>query len=223
MAATSAFNLSLRMGSAWLFASALVLISGPCIIEPALPLLQTAVDLLQADFTVVLELKQSSGGWLISTQPFLMRSVALAAGSSIAPFTHLGRFSINVDHTLVPQVIFLTVAWSWPCARRRELVARLALTLPALSILLALDVPAHLVGLVEIYLAEVGRVNASSRAAWPITWMIFMESGGRWLLAILVAAVCVGVSRLKRAEDARQAPLPRTSLSPRAALAFPPV
>lgn len=64
--------------------------------------------------------------------------------------------------------------------------------LPVAALVLALTTPFHLVGLIELAVQKAAKANQFPRAA-PLTleWMIFLEGGGRWLLPVVAALLCL--------------------------------
>ena len=86
---------------------------------------------------------------------------------------------------------------AWPWRRWRDAGIALGAGACAAALLLAWTVPVHLAGLYELNLQKVaGAFNEARATPWFLGQMIFLESGGLWLMPLLLAAAIVlGVSR----------------------------
>lgn len=97
--------------------------------------------------------------------------------------------SVDAGHELVPVVVLLSMLAAWPWPRWRDAARALALGLAACGALLAWTVPVHLAGLYELNLQRVAAALHEARATpWMVRQMVFLESGGLWLLALLLGA-----------------------------------
>jgi hypothetical protein len=105
--------------------------------------------------------------------------------------------SVDAGHELVPVILLLSLVLAWPWARWPQAARALALALGAAALVLAWTVPVHLAGLYEMNLQRVAAsFNEVREPPWFLRQMIFFESGGQWLLALLLAAAIVlGVGR----------------------------
>jgi hypothetical protein len=109
----------------------------------------------------------------------------LTAGQELTAGTHL-------MHTLVPMVIELSVLLVWPVNAWRERFLLLLLGLVTSMIVLAATAPFVLIGNLEIYLQEMAvQAQVKRPEPWTLTWMIFSEMGGRWLLPLVAAMLCI--------------------------------
>lgn len=189
-------RLSARVVVVWVVLSALVIGFGRQGLAGALPMLDRVVNLVQEDFVATVEIVQDAGEWVLRIQPVLVRPVRLNAELSLPPGTRLRRFVTHVDHTLVPPLLFLLVLFAWPASRWRELAVRLLLAVPVLVLVLALTAPILLVGQVQMVLTDL-KVMAGDPFRQPalVRMMVFMESGGRWLLALAGGVVCIAAAR----------------------------
>jgi hypothetical protein len=56
--------------------------------------------------------------------------------------------------------------------------------------------PAQLLGKLEISFQDVALTGKNPRPVpWFVDWMVFCEMGGRWLLAIAAAWLCIQLQR----------------------------
>jgi hypothetical protein len=107
---------------------------------------------------------------------------------------------LNTGAIAQTPVVFLLVLVGWPSAGRRELLARLAVGLPALALVDTVNTAAALAA--PFASAEALRQgDAEPATAWNV-WVHFNEAGGRVMLAA-VAAVLV-IAALRRASAWRR-------------------
>jgi hypothetical protein len=89
-------------------------------------------------------------------------------------------------------VIELSVLLVWPVNAWRERFLLLLLGLVTSMIVLAATAPFVLIGNLEIYLQEMAvQAQVKRPEPWTLTWMIFSEMGGRWLLPLVAAMLCI--------------------------------
>ena len=129
-------------------------------------------------------------------QPLLVRPVALNAELAMPAGTRLRWFVTHVDHTLVPPLLFLMALLAWPADRWGELTARLLAAVPVLVLILALTAPLLLVGQAQMVVADLAALAGDPRREpLLVTLMVFMESGGRWLLPLAGGVLCIALGR----------------------------
>lgn len=186
-----ALRASVRLVIVWSVLCALAIGLGRQALTPALPLYDRVIDAIQDDFVATVEMAREQDGWVLRIQPLLVHPLKLNAELSMPAGTRLRWFITHVDHTLVPPVLLLMATLAFPAARWRELAARLLIALPVLVLILALTAPVLLVGQVQITAADLARLAGEPRREPAlVTLMIFMESGGRWLLPLAGGALC---------------------------------
>jgi hypothetical protein len=189
-------HLSVRLVLVWSVLCALAIGLGRQALVPALPLFDRVIDMVQDDFVATVEIAQDQGTWVLRIQPLLVRPVTLSAELAMPPGTRLRWFVTHVDHTLVPPLLFLMALLTWPATRRRELAARLLLAVPVLLLILTLTAPILLVGQVEMVTADLAVLAGAPRREPPlVTLMVFMESGGGWLLPLAGGVLCIALGR----------------------------
>lgn len=190
-----------------------------------LPLLGVTVGLLQDDFTVHLQLLGEGVHTAIQATPFLLRPIPLAGDLALRPFVSLAPLTVNVDHALVPLVLLISGLASWPLAGWREAIVRAVFALVALLVVLVLTTPVLLVGMQQAAFVEAAQHHGGNPHEPALfTLMIFMESGGRWLLPLAFALACVTGSM--RICSKRVRPIPVNVPAPAveaARMVFPPV
>jgi hypothetical protein len=78
--------------------------------------------------------------------------------------------------------------------RQRLLLIGLGLLTSALVVMATL--PALLLGKLEISFQDIAESGSNPRAVpWFVDWMVFCEMGGRWLLGIAAAWLCIQLQR----------------------------
>lgn len=218
-------RLSLRFGMrvllAWAIACAAVFIAQRPLMAALLPFFDVVVGLLQRDFSATLRLVEDKGQAAIQMIPFLLRPVPLTEQLAVRPFITLPPLRVSVDHALVPLALLAAGIASWPFAGLREAVVRVLLAIAVLPLVLGLTTPVLLVGQQQVIFFEASlRRGAGFEQPGLVALMIFMETGGRWLLPLAVAVGCVVASHRICVRQPAAAPA-RASVKP-VELVFPP-
>lgn len=190
-----------------------------------LPFYEIIIDLLQQDFSARLQWVEYKSQAAIQMTPFLLRAVPIGDHLALKPFVSLPPTIVSVDHSLVPLVLLFTAVVSWPFAGRREAAVRLALAIAVAPPILALSTPVLLVGGQQLAFFEAALSRGAAFEAPALaTLMVFMESGGRWLLPLTACAACIAVSHRLCAEPDSVSPIHgEAHTSSATGLAFPPV
>jgi hypothetical protein len=195
----SALRLSLRVLLTWAGLAVVLLFGGRVLLTAMLPLFNVFIDLMQPDFVPSLEIVPDADGWVVRLRPLIAKAIAVGPGTIIPPGARLDWFSTSVDHTLVPILLFLTALLSWPTTGTREWGLRVLTGLPALIVVLLLSAPILLIGRVQMWVTELAvRNGAAFHEPALVTFMIFMESGGRWLVPLVAAAACIALGQSLR-------------------------
>lgn len=184
---------ALRVTVAWAALAAAVVWGGHAFVEALLPLLVAIGESLSQEFSAAYLWAGDEPNMLLLRAQLLQPSAATAAialesGQIIETGT-------NLEHVLVPPVIVLTVVLGWPARSLVEQLRLIVLGLLATLASIALTTPFLLAGKIEALLAE--RATSLGLAREPsllVHWMLFTEGGGRWLLAVLLALICVRAS-----------------------------
>jgi hypothetical protein len=92
---------------------------------------------------------------------------------------------------LVPIVILFAALFAWPVDSWRERTVLVALGVPAAIVISAVTVPFLLSGELDAMLIDYAAGAGLVRRAGPtVYWMVFCESGGRWLIPLVAAIFC---------------------------------
>lgn len=183
---------SWRLILAWLLLSACILFQGERLTRPLLPFVSYVISMIQSDYRAILKINSDEPG-LIQMQATTRRSIPsiIAAEERLITGTH-------ITHALVPLMIFFSILWSWPVENYQKRVVLLLLGVPLSFSIVALTVPFQLSGNVELlfqHFAEYYKVKKES--TFILSWFIFLEVGGRWLLPIVLAVIsCLLVQKI---------------------------
>jgi len=158
------------------------------------------IEWLHPGFVVVLSIEPGAAIGAITMKPVTLQPIALTGDFVIPAEARLPASSTNLDHSLLPIVILLTALLGWPARNAREFVLRASLALPGLVLTMACTAPLLLAGKLQMQLMQVIQaLGASPPSTSLVTAMLFMESGGRWLLPIVCATMCIALAARPRA------------------------
>lgn len=189
--------LSLKGLLAWLVLSGLVWYFGEWLGQGLFPLLKAVIMTMSSEMSPSLKLMKPAGqlDYTLELSAWVLRPVYLNAGQFIPPGTEL-KSSTHLLHTLVPLVIELTILLVWPVQRRSQRCLLLGLGLLTAVLVIMAILPAQLLGKLEISFQDVALTGNNPRSVpWFVDWMVFCEMGGRWLLAIAAAWLCIQLQR----------------------------
>jgi hypothetical protein len=162
------------------------------LVEALLPLMELLVNSLQSDFLGHLRIIDAGSDPMIAMSCTTRKAIVLAPGQILPPHASFDGGSTHVMHALVPLVLFATVLCAWPVDRLREVVSRVTCGAIALLPLIALTTPLLLVGKVHALFAETAAAaGVTHDAHFVVPLFLFMESGGRWLLPLILGTLCV--------------------------------
>ncbi|MFN0039708.1 MAG: hypothetical protein ACKVP2_09375 [Burkholderiales bacterium] len=220
-----AVHLAIRTVLAWMTVCLTIYFAQRPLTVLLLPFYETVIRLLQQDFTGSLQWMEYKGQSAIQMTAFLLHAVPLTDQLALRPFVSLPPITVSVDHALVPLVLLMAGIISWPFSGNREAVMRMTLAIAVTPPILALSTPVLLVGGQQLAFFEAAlRRGAALQESGMVTLMVFMESGGRWLLPLTAAVACVLVSRRLCENPLNKAPVKdRPTASGASDLAFPPV
>ena len=183
-------KLSAKLLVVWLVLSGLGALYGQSIINAGLPLMQNIAQHITDDFYSTLSWDQKDPGMLLIDASFgvpkpSIRALGIQPGASASAGT-------NVEHILVPLVLLFVVVICWPVTGWKSRGLLILMSLPTAVVTLLSTTPFLLVGKIETLLQEYA-YNAQVVRDQPLylDWMLFTESGGRWLLPISLGLVCV--------------------------------
>jgi hypothetical protein len=188
-----------RLALVWAAATLAALAFGVPALVAARPLIQAGVEAILPGFIAIIAADPAGDGGVTLTLE-AMRGVEIAGDYSVVPWVPIRR-GIHAGHDLVPAILLFSVLLAWPYRSWAERLRATALGVLACAVLLAWTIPVHLAGLLEIDLQRVAdQLHVLRPEPWYLTQMIFFESGGTWLAALLLAlSVALGVTGAGRA------------------------
>lgn len=186
----------------------------PLLARLLIPLFQIALDLMQPQISTAMAVVNVQGQWMIELRPMTLETIALFGDKVLAPFVRLDPIRTHVDHSLLPLLLLATMVCAWPAHGVRERIERLVWAVAAALALTFATVPLYLAGRFDLEVARFIANNGGGMHRRPLVEaMVFMESGGRWLLPLLLAAVCILLGRRSQVGTSIEAPgLPRRPL-----------
>jgi hypothetical protein len=195
MASNALLKISLRAFLAW----SLLSVAGFIFVRPIMaelsPMMESVIDSMQSDFTAQLSIVDVRGAPTITMSCTATRELRLPGGR-IVPFLRSYQCAAtDAVHALVPIVIFLVTVVSWPIGRRAEVMGRLLSSFVLLPCIVAATTPMLLLGLVNAVLNPAS-FSAGSQLTVLLQPFVFMEMGGRWLLPLVAALLCVRVGAM---------------------------
>lgn len=217
-------RIGLRLVVAWTALGAALVVGGPTLVAPLLPAVDLGIEALQPSVRASVATAASQDGWTVAAEVFAVEAIEFPSGRSFPPGATVGRYSVTVPHAVLPLLLFLGTALAWPAHDRRETARRLLVAAPVAILLFVASTAVVLAGHVEIgFLRRAGTAGDPLHRHPLAAAMVFMESGGRWLAALVAALVviraCATVNRRPGAEPAATSPMTAGAT----ALAFPPV
>lgn len=191
-------ELARRLALAWLLLTLAAVFAGASIASVFVPLIDLGVDWLQDDYVArVAVVEDPEGGWLavdeLQMQGVRMRPVLLAPGRTVPAGAEVAA-AVHVSHVLVPVVITLSLVFAWPMRDGGTRAVSLITALLALALVQAATVPVMLVGVTDIQVLEAALAAGVEDAPepWRLSWLLFVENGGRWALSLGAAALAIG-------------------------------
>lgn len=173
-------------------AAALGLAFGKALVVASLPLLDFVAAAVWPQFVGPIEIAGAGSAAEVRRAVASLHAIEVAGPLTVPAMTRLDAARTPLAHALLPAVIALATLAAWPLAGRRDLVRRIVLAGPLVVLLLALTLPFTLMGLVEIAIAELRAAHGTPvPRAWEISYLVFLEAGGRWLLPLALALACV--------------------------------
>ncbi len=192
------FVLTLKGLLAWLALSGLVLYFGEWLAKGLFPLLKAVMISMAPDLSSSLTLLKSAQSQLdysIELSAWVLRPVYLNTNHFIPPGTEL-KSSAHLLHSFVPLVIEGSILLVWPVQHWRQSLLLIGLGLLTAVLVVMATLPAQLLGKLEISFQDIAESGINPRQIpWFVDWMVFCELGGRWLLGIVVAWLCIMLQR----------------------------
>lgn len=183
-------KLSVKLLVSWIVLSGLGALYGQSLVNASLPLMQNVAQHITDDFYSSFAWDETDPGMLLIDANFAIpkpsiRALGIQPGATASAGT-------NVEHILVPLVLLFVVIICWPVTSWRSRVILVLMSLPAAALSLLFTTPFLLVGKIETLLQEYAfNARVVRDAPLYLDWMLFTESGGRWLLPISLGLCCV--------------------------------
>ncbi len=192
------FSLIMKGLLAWLVLSGLVLFLGKWLIISLFPLLKAVMISMAPDLSPGLKLVKSAQSQLdasIELSAWVLRPIYLNANHFIPPSNVLTS-SAHLLHSFVPLVIEGSILLVWPVQGWRQRLLLIGLGLLTAVLVVMATLPALLLGKLEVSFQDIAEAGQNPRLVpWFVDWMVFCELGGRWLLAVVAAWLCIGFQR----------------------------
>lgn len=183
---------------AWLMLSGLVLYFGEWLIKGLYPFLKAIMIMMTPEWAPsikVVKPVQSHFDYSIELSAWVLQPIYLNAGHFISPRTEL-KSSVHLLHALVPMVIEISILLVWPVQRWQQRLLLIGLGLLTAVLVIMATLPALLLGSLEMSIQTAALTGKNPRMApWFLDWMVFCELGGRWLLGIAAAWLCIQLQR----------------------------
>lgn len=180
---------------AWLTLSGLVWYVGGGLATLLFPLLKAVISTMMPEISPGLKLVQAQLDYSLELSAWTLRPIYLNADHFIPPGTEL-KSSVHVLHALVPLVIEGFILLVWPVQRGAQRCLLLALGLLTAVLVIMAILPTHFLGQMEISFQDIAVTGSNPRPVpWLVEWMVFCEIGGRWLLGIMAACLCIQAQR----------------------------
>lgn len=194
----SILMLTLRVLGIWLLLSLLMLVFGEALLALLLPYFTFLMNLWADSYSSVLTITSIDTARVIQVTSTITQAVYIDT-IPVAPPGHQLYAATNVVHSYVPIVILFTALAAWQVRSKQERLYAFMFAVPVLLIILGLMVPPLLLGHIESTLLNAAQ-NVSERSLTPpyvMQWVIFSETGGRWLFPIVGALLCkLGAQKL---------------------------
>lgn len=196
-------RLALRLVAAFLVMATVGILAGEAYARLVLPVHRFVLTLAFDD------LRTRSLRLDLEDQPRIVWSVAshrpVRVGEQTLPANVPMSASTLAGHSVQHLVLLYTVILAWPQPGWRARARVLALSVPALLLVEALDVPFVLRGSLED-LMRYQLAPDTLRTNWLVIWMDVMNGGGRLALSL---AAALGVLGIGRASEGAGAPAPQ--------------
>ena len=184
-----------RLIATWALLTALGWFYGESLLKPLLPVAEVVAEQLDGRYDVALSVSSRDRREIVTLDGTLTETIHLGPhvlwpGDRVAAAT-------SVLHALVPLIIFVALNAAWPVATRRAALLMVTLSAGGVVLLNAATLPFNVVGLVDIDLYHLGlRYGIESEEPLRLSWMVLMESGGRWALPVALSFLCAVICRV---------------------------
>ncbi|WFP51977.1 hypothetical protein PL263_08065 [Methylomonas sp. EFPC3] len=187
---------STRLLLVWLALSVSAFIFRQPLGEFLLPFVDFGMREWSRDFAPGLALAANDGDYLISVSAWVLRPIPVVAGYTVNPGAQMTA-GTHLTHTLVPPVITLSLVLAWPGTTWAQRgIAAIGGIVQSL-LLVTVTVPLLLLGNLEMMFQNMAEQAGRVRPVpFSLDVMLFLEGGGRWLLAVLAGLLSVRAGQL---------------------------
>ncbi len=181
---------SIRLFFAWIASAVFFYFFGRVFISFFLPFLSLLTNIFVSDFSSQMILVEQDN--IISIQMnAIMKQDIYIQGIAVTPQDTLLSSAVHLIHVLVPIVIFWSLFLALPTKNKRERIGFSVFAFFANSLLLSLIIPPLLTGHIEekLFSAAQNVTENSLIKPWILYWVVFLETGGLWLLALTICTI----------------------------------
>ena len=161
-------------------------------VELLLPLYRWEIGWCAPDYQILnLSLQDNRGEAVVALKLKLVQ-YSFAGGHLLPPGGEISSSTLS-GHVLQHVLLMLSLLVAWPMRGITQRMALLGIALPLLLLVEMLDVPLVLLGSIEdLILANV----APTASSFLVSWMNFLNGGGRLALSIVAALAAIGIIRI---------------------------
>ncbi len=187
----SIFALTCKVLMIWILVSIVILMLGEQLLVLMLPYFSSIMNILAEYYTNVLTITDIDNARMIQVTATISQAVYIS-DIPVAPPGYQLAAATNIAHSYVPIVILYTALTAWSVNSTGERIVLLLLGIPTIVIVLGLMVPPLLLGHIESALLKAAQNMSKDYLEPPfiMQWVIFSETGGRWLFPIVGAWLC---------------------------------
>lgn len=198
-----------RLAFATAAAVVVVLAAGPGLVGALMPTVAWLSDLATPHLVAHAGVVGEGLGARIEARAIVVSMHPVGPSHHVPPLTRIGPVSFSMVHALVPLTLLAATLLAWPCTSPPEAARRIVWGVAGAAVLVLGQSAVHLAGLVDMILLDSSaRAAAQPPMPWTVMALIFLESGGRWLAALLVGAACVLGARGSRRRGSTSASVP---------------
>lgn len=188
-------DLALRLLGSWLVLSLLGWFFGRDLIALLLPVINLAVNAVADGYSSVLSITREAGGELIHMEALATRPIPVSPELTINPGARLTA-GVHLVHALVPIVLLYSLLLAWPVKTAIDRLWLLGIGVPLALLALLLTVPFQLTTHIDTMLVDYAAEGGQARQLpWSTHWSMFNESGGRWMVPVVLAGLAIGLRR----------------------------
>lgn len=193
----------LRAVIVWLLLTVAGIAAGEALTRPLLAPIALIGDLLIPGFHWQMSFQVHEEALNVVVEATTERAVQASPNSGLSPGVSV-RAGATTAHLLLPTVIWLTVLAAVRVEGWRQRLALLAVGLIASQVLAALMGAILLAAKLELLLGQVAlQANERRVENWVVDAMVFLETGGNIVFALLGAALCLGLHETWRSRQHR--------------------